>query len=125
MKERSAPKTVDEYIGGFPLETQKLLKKIRSTVRKAAPKAEERISYGIPAYFENGTLIYFAAFKNHVSVYPAPRAAPEFEKELSAYKGGKGTVQFPMDKPIDHGLIKRLVKFRQLQNATKAKGKTP
>ena len=123
MEKRSTAKTVDEYIGGFPAETQKILKKIRSTIRKAAPKAEERISYGIAGYFENGILVYFAGFKNHVSVYPAPRNEPEFKKELAAYKGGKGTVQFPLDKPIDYALITQIVKFRQLQNAIKAKPK--
>ena len=123
MEKRSVATTVDEYIGGFPSETQKILKKIRSTVRKAAPKAEERISYGIAGYFENGILIYFAGFKNHVSVYPAPRGEPEFKKELAAYKGGKGSVQFPLDQPIDHQLIARIVKFRQLANATKTKTK--
>jgi uncharacterized protein YdhG (YjbR/CyaY superfamily) len=115
--------TVDEYIGGFPSETQKLLKKIRATIRKAASKAEERISYGIAGYFENGILIYFAGLKNHVSVYPAPRSEPEFKKELAAFKGGKGTIQFPLDKPIDFDLITRIVKFRQLKNALKAKTK--
>ena len=121
MAERTAAKTVDEYIGGFPAEAQKVLKKIRSTIKKAAPKAEERISYGIAAYFENGILIYFAGFKNHVSVYPAPRGEPEFKKDLAAYKGGKGTVQFPLDAPVDYALITRIVKFRQQENALKAK----
>ena len=121
MEKRILAKTVDEYIGGFPAETQKILKNIRATIRKAAPKAEERISYGIAGYFENGILVSFAGFKNHVSVYPAPRSEPEFKKELAAYKGGKGTVQFPLDKPIDHALIARIAKFRQAQNAVKAK----
>jgi uncharacterized protein YdhG (YjbR/CyaY superfamily) len=123
MEKRNAPKTVDEYIGGFPSETQKILKKVRSTIKKAAPKAEERISYGIAGYFENGILIYFAGFKNHVSVYPAPRGEPEFKKELAAFKGGKGTIQFPVDKPIDYDLISRIVKFRQLKKALKSKAK--
>ena len=123
MEKRTAAETVDEYVGGFPAETQKILKKIRSTIKKTAPKAEERISYGIAGYFENGILIYFAGFKNHVSVYPAPRSEPEFKKELAAYKGGKGTIQFPLDKPIDYALITRIVKFRQLKNALKAKTK--
>ena len=121
MEKRRAPETVDQYIGGFPAETQKILKKIRSTIKKAAPKGEERISYGIAGYFENGILIYFAGFKNHVSVYPAPRSEPEFKKELAAFKGGKGTIQFPVDKPIDYDLITRIVKFRQLKNEQKRK----
>lgn len=123
MEKRSVAETVDEYIGGFPVGTQKILKKIRSTIKKAAPKAEERIAYGIAGYFENGTLIYFAGFKNHVSVYPAPRNEPEFKKELVAYKGGKGTIQFPLDKPIDYALITRIAKFRQLKNALKTSSK--
>ena len=123
MGNRKAPETVDEYIGGFPAETQKILKKIRSTIREAAPKAEERISYGIAGYFENGILIYFAGFKNHVSVYPAPRSEPEFEKELATFKGSKGTVQFPLDAPVDYDLIKRIVKFRQLKKALKSRTK--
>jgi uncharacterized protein YdhG (YjbR/CyaY superfamily) len=115
--------TVDDYIEGFPAKTQKILKKIRATIRKAAPEAEERISYGIAGYFENGILIYFAGFKDHVSVYPAPRGEPGFKKELAVYKGGKGTVQFALDKPVDFGLIAKIVKFRQLNNSLKAKTK--
>ena len=112
MEKRNAAKNVDEYIDSFPPDVQKILKKIRSTIKKAAPKAEERISYGIAGYFQNGTLIFFAGFKNHVSVYPAPRAEREFKKELSAYKGGKGTVQFPLDRPVPYDLITRIVRFR-------------
>ena len=115
VEKRHVAKTVDEYIGGFPSDVQTILKRIRSTIRKAAPKAEERISYGIVGYFQNGTLIFFAGFKNHVSVYPAPRAEPEFKKELADYKGGKGTVQFPLNEPIPYDLITRIVKFRLSQ----------
>lgn len=111
------PKNVDEYISGFPADVQNILKKVRATIRKAAPKAEESISYQIPAYKLNGVLIYFAAFKKHVSVYPAPREAKEFKKELAGYKGGKGTVQFPLDKPIPYDLITRIVKYRAAKNA--------
>jgi uncharacterized protein YdhG (YjbR/CyaY superfamily) len=107
------PADIDEYIAGFPKETQKVLKLIRATIRKAAPKAEEAISYAIPAYKLDGEwLIYFAGFKNHVSVYPAPRGKPEFRDELAQYKGGKGTVQFPLDKPIPVDLITRIVEYR-------------
>ncbi len=107
------PADIDEYIAGFPPATQKALKLIRATIRKAAPKAEEAISYAIPAYKLDGLwLIYFAAFTNHVSVYPAPRGKPEFRDELTKYKGGKGTVQFPLSEPIPTDLITRIVKFR-------------
>lgn len=111
----SRPKAanIDEYISWFPKDTQKVLKLIRTTIRKAAPRAEEVISYAIPAYKLDGKwLIYFAGFTNHVSVYPAPRGKPEFKTELAKYKGGKGTVQFPLDKPLPLPLITKIVKFR-------------
>ena len=110
---RPTPTDIDEYIAGFPTNVQKVLKKIRGTIRKAAPKAVESISYQIPAYKLDGkVLIYFAGFAKHVSVYPAPRDAKEFKKELKGYKGGKGTVQFPLDKPIPYDLITQIVKYR-------------
>ena len=110
---RTTAENVDEYIAGFPEATQKSLNKIRSTIRKVVPKAEETISYGIPTFKINGRyVIYFAGYKNHVSVYPAPRENPEFKKELSVYKGGKGTVQFPLDKPLPLELVTRITKFR-------------
>ena len=112
MKPRRAARDVDEYIAGFPDDVQERLKRIRATIRKAAPAAGEAISYQIPTFVLDGNLIFFAAFKNHISVYPAPRGNPKFKTELSRYKGGKGTVQFPMDKPIPYGLITRLTKFR-------------
>ena len=106
-------KNIDEYISGFPESTQKLLNQLRSTMRKVIPKAEETISYGIPTFKLNGKyVIYFAGYKNHISVYPAPRENPEFKKELSQYKGGTGTVQFPIDEPLPVELISRLAQFR-------------
>jgi uncharacterized protein YdhG (YjbR/CyaY superfamily) len=105
--------SIDEYIVAFPEAVQKILRKIRKTIRKVVPKAEEAISYGIPTFKLNGkALIYFAGFKNHVSVYPAPRSEDEFEEELKDYKGGKGTVQFPLDRAIPYDLIARIVKFK-------------
>lgn len=105
--------TIDEYIAAFPADVQKILQKIRKTIKKAVPKAEETISYQIPTIKLNGKyLIYFAGFAKHVSVYPAPREAAEFKEELASYKGGKGTVQFPLDKPIPYDLITRIVKFK-------------
>ncbi len=110
---RTAPDSVEDYIAGFPADVQKVLNKIRSTIRKAAPKSAESISYQIPAYKLDGkVLIYFAGFAKHVSVYPAPREAKGFKKELASYKGGKGTIQFPLDKKVDFDLIARIVKFR-------------
>jgi uncharacterized protein YdhG (YjbR/CyaY superfamily) len=122
---RTAPKDIDDYIAGFPEDVQKILKKVRTTIRQAAPDAEETISYQIPTFKLNGRyLIYFAGFKNHISLYPAPRGAMEFKKELAAYEGGKGTVQFPLDKPIPFDLIKRIVKFKVKENQEKTKTKS-
>jgi len=115
--------TIDKYISTFPKDVQKKLESIRQTIKKSAPGAEETISYQIPAFKLNGPLIYFAGFKNHVSLYPAPRAAAEFKKELSEYKGGKGTVQFPLDKPIPLSLIRRIVKYRIKENFNKVNNK--
>jgi uncharacterized protein YdhG (YjbR/CyaY superfamily) len=118
------PGSVDEYIAGFPLEVQKILQKIRATIRKAAPRAEEKISYGVPSFSLDGRgFAYFAGYKNHVSVYPAPRGVEQFKKALSAYKGGKGTVQFPLDEPIPFNLITRIVKFRMQESRAKTKTK--
>ncbi len=122
-KKRIPAKTVDEYLATFPPETKTLLKKIRATIKAAAPQAEEMISYGIAGYKYHGILIYFAGFTNHVSMYPAPRGTEIFKKELSRYKGGKGTVQFPLDKPLPLKLITRIVKFRATINVEKAKAK--
>jgi uncharacterized protein YdhG (YjbR/CyaY superfamily) len=120
---QTAPQNIDEYIAGFPAEVQKILEKIRRTIRKAAPDAEEAISYQIPAFKLNGNLIFFAAYKNHIGLYPAPRGSEEFKEELASYEGGKGTVQFPLDKPIPYDLISRITKFRVMQNLEKAEAK--
>jgi uncharacterized protein YdhG (YjbR/CyaY superfamily) len=120
---RTIAKNVDEYISGFPEDVAKKLVQLRKTIKAAAPKAEELISYGIAGYKQDGVLIYFAGFTNHVSVYPAPRGAAEFKKELSAYKGGKGTVQFPLDKPLPLDLVKRITTFRLRENEAKAAAK--
>jgi uncharacterized protein YdhG (YjbR/CyaY superfamily) len=115
------PKNIDDYISQFPQATQKVLQQIRNTIKKIVLKAEEAISYGIPVFNLSGTnLIYFAGYKNHVSIYPAPRGKDEFKKILSAYKGGKGTVQFPLDKPLPINLIIKIVKFRMKENLAKA-----
>jgi uncharacterized protein YdhG (YjbR/CyaY superfamily) len=118
---RTVPSTIDDYIADHPPAVQKILKAIRRTIRKAAPDAEEAIKYQIPAYVLNGNLVYFAAFTNHVSVYPAPRGAAAFKEELAQYKGGKGTVQFPLDKPIPHDLIRRIVEYRVAEQSKKKK----
>lgn len=112
----SSHSPIDEYIAGFPPELQEILQKIRSAIREAAPEAQESITYAIPTFKWHGRLIYFAAFKNHISVYPAPRDHPQWREELSAYKGGKGTVQFPLNKPIPYDLIRRMTEFRVQEN---------
>lgn len=119
-------RNIDEYIATFPESTQKILKEIRKTMKKMIPDAEETISYGIPTFKKNGRpVVYFAGYKSHVSVYPAPRGNPMFSKELAEYKGGKGTVQFPLNQPIPLDLIKRIVDFRVRENeAGKEKKKT-
>lgn len=115
---RTVSKNIDEYIAGFPAGTRELLEQIRTIIRKEAPFAEEKISYAIPTFTVNGRyLIYFAGFKRHVSVYPAPRNQRGFRKELAAYKGGKGTVQFPLGQPLPVDLIRRIVGFRLKQSA--------
>lgn len=114
------PETVGDYIKSFPPKTQSLLNQLRKTIRAAAPGANEVISYGIAGYKLNGMLIYFAGFKNHVSVYPAPRSAPEFKKELAGYKGGKGTVQFALDKPLPLDLVNRIIQYRLAEQEDKS-----
>ncbi|MEP6594927.1 MAG: DUF1801 domain-containing protein, partial [Ginsengibacter sp.] len=111
---------IDEYIAGFPKNVQKILEQIRATIKKAAPGVEETISYAIPAFTLNGSyLVYFAGYKNHIGIYPAPRGNEAFKKELSVYKGGKGTVQFPLDKPMPLSLIAKIVKFKAKQSLEK------
>lgn len=121
MPGRKAARDIDEYIAGFPKDVQKILQKIRTTIRKAAPGAEEAIRYQIPTFTLNGNLIHFAAFKNHIGLYPAPRGAQEFKSVLSRYEGGKGTVRFPLDEPIPFALITRIVKFRVKANRKKGR----
>ena len=104
--------SVDEYIQQFPANIQSILQEIRSVIRASAPDAQERISYQMPTYTMKKNLIHFAAFKNHIGLYPTPSGAKEFENELLAYVRGKGSVQFPLDKPMPLDLIRRIVLFR-------------
>lgn len=123
---QTGPQNIDEYIAGFPRDVREILEKIRTMIKKTAPAAEETISYKIPTFMLRGHyLIYFAAYRNHISLYPIPLGDDAFNEELSPYKAGKGTLRFPLDKPIPFGLIKKIVKFsikRNLAQAT-AKGK--
>jgi len=116
--------SIDEYIATFPTEIQKTLEKIRVTIKAAAPEAEEKISYQMPTFDLKGNLVHFAAFKNHLGFYPTPSGIEKFKKELSVYKGAKGSVQFPLDKPIPYSLISEIVKFRVKENLAKAAAKT-
>jgi uncharacterized protein YdhG (YjbR/CyaY superfamily) len=104
--------TIDDYIAGFPREVQDHLKRIRTTIRKAAPEAHEAIKYRIPTFVLHENLVHFAGFKNHIGFYPTPSGIEAFKNELSAYKGAKGSVQFPIDQPMPVRLIERIVKFR-------------
>ncbi|SFN37145.1 Uncharacterized conserved protein YdhG, YjbR/CyaY-like superfamily, DUF1801 family [Chitinophaga sp. YR627] len=112
---------INTYIADFPEHVQAILQQVRATIHKAAPEATEDIKYAIPTFVLNGNLVHFAAFKSHIGFYPTPTGIEEFEKELSVYKQGKGSVQFPLDQPMPLDLITRIVKYRVKQNAEKKK----
>ena len=119
-------KSVDDYIKSYPNSIQVFLKQIRATIKLVAPDAVESISYRMPTYKLHGKpLVYFAAFKNHIGFYAMPKAHSEFAKELSKYKQGKGSVQFPLDKAMPLDLISKIVKFRVNENFDKSKKKSP
>ena len=115
---------IDEYIAAFPEEVQVKLRELRKVIQKAAPKATETISYGIPTFVLNGNLVHFAAYKNHIGFYPAPSGIEAFKSELSKYELSKGTVQFPFDIKLPLTLITKIVKFRVLENESKKAKKT-
>ncbi len=120
---KTSPHDVDEYIAGFPEDVREILEKIRATIQEAAPEAGETIRYQIPTFTLQGNLVHFAAFKKHIGFYPIPTGIEAFKEELSAYEGGKGSVQFPLDKPIPFDLISRIVKFRVTENLERAEAK--
>ena len=117
------PTDIDAYISGYPEAIRKLLQEIRDTIKKAAPQAEEVISYGMPAFRQNGMLVWYAAFKNHIGFYPIPSGIEAFKDELSAFRGTKGSVHFPFDKPLPVDLISRIVSFRLTENMIKESAK--
>jgi uncharacterized protein YdhG (YjbR/CyaY superfamily) len=126
MAQGTNVETIDQYIEGFPPKVQTILRKIRQTVHAAAPEAEERISYRIPAFFLEGVLVYFAAFKNHIGFYPPIRGDARLEAAVAPFAGEKGNLRFPLDEPMPYALITRIVKLRVRQNRAKpaAKKKT-
>jgi uncharacterized protein YdhG (YjbR/CyaY superfamily) len=115
--------SIDEYIQSFPENIQKILKEVRATIKAAAPEAEEKISYQMPTFFLNGNLIHFAAFKNHIGLYPTPSGTEAFKRELSVYQGSKGSVRLPLDEPMPLKLISKIVKFRVAENSKKVTAK--
>jgi len=117
------PKTVEDYIVSFPAEVQDILQHIRSIIREIVPDAEEVISYQMPTYRLNGNLVHFAAFKNHIGFYPTPSGVEAFQDELIPYQHAKGSIRFPLDRPIPYDLISRIVMFRAKENQEKARGK--
>jgi uncharacterized protein YdhG (YjbR/CyaY superfamily) len=121
--DQTAPKNIDEYIAGFPPDVQEILEKIRMAIRKAAPDAEETIKYQIPTFTLKGNLVHFGAFKKHIGFYPTSTGTEKFRNELSVYEGAKGSVKFPLDKPIPFDLIGEIVKFRVRENLDRAEAK--
>lgn len=111
--------SIDEYIANFPEEVQLKLKGLRATIKASAPDAVEKISYQMPTFFQNGNLVHFAAYKNHIGFYPTPSGIEAFKDELSIYEGAKGTIRFPIDEPLPLELISKIVKFRVAENLKK------
>ena len=121
--DETTPQNIDAYIAEFPPDIREILQKIRATIHEAAPQAVEKISYGMPAFYLKGNLVYFAAFKNHIGLYPAPSGIENFRKELAIYKSGKGSLRFPLDQPIPYELIAKITRFRVEENLAKAQAK--
>jgi len=116
-------KTMDEYINTFPEDVQRILNELRQTIREVVPEAEETINYQIPTFTLHGNLVHFAALKNHIGFYPTPSGMEAFKKELSGYKGAKGSVQFPIDEPLPLPLIRRIVEYRVKENLARKQKK--
>ena len=121
--DRPQAENIDDYIADFPPDIQKILQRVRTTVRRAAPQAEEAIRYQMPTFKLEGNLVHFAAFKNHIGLYPTPSGTEKFRKELSLYETGKGSIRFPLDKPIPYDLITKIVKFRAKENRERAEAR--
>lgn len=121
---KSTPKNINEYIANFPKDVQEILNNLRAIIQEAAPEAEEAISYQMPTFRLKGNLVHFAAYKNHIGFYPMPSGIEKFKKELSLYEGAKGSVKFPIDKPLPFDLISKIVSFRVKENLEKAEAKS-
>jgi uncharacterized protein YdhG (YjbR/CyaY superfamily) len=119
LKTKNGPKNIDEYIAAQTEENQLLLQKIRTAIHEAAPQAQETISYQMPAFKQKGTLVYFAAFKDHIGFFPTGSGVEAFKDRLSAYKTTKGTIQLPLDEPLPLDLIKEIVRFRVKETSKK------
>lgn len=115
--------SIDEYISQFPPDIQEILQRLRAVIKEAAPEAQEKISYQMPTFTLHGNLVHFAAHKNHIGFYPAPSGIEAFKDRLSEYKGAKGSVQFPIERPLPYGLVKDIVKFRVEENVKLAEEK--
>lgn len=122
--QKAGYRTIDEYIASCPEEVQAKLQALRATIRAAAPDAEERISYAMPAFAKNGNLVYFAALKHHIGFYPTPSGIEAFQQETAAYVSTKGALRFPIDQPLPMDLITRIVRFRVAENRARAEAKT-
>jgi len=123
MKKQAATQTIDDYIATFPPDVRAILNTIRSTIRKAAPRAKEKISYKMPAFALDGDLIYFAAFKKHIGVFPPVRGDDKLRKAIAPYRGEKGNLRLPLDEPMPYGLITRIVKCRMKEQAERTRAK--
>jgi uncharacterized protein YdhG (YjbR/CyaY superfamily) len=125
MAERTGvPTTIDEYIAAFPPQVRTILRRIRATIADAAPDAREVISYRMPAFKQHGILLYFAAFKAHIGIFPPVSGDPTLDKALLPYRGPKGNLRFPFDEPMPYGLIGRIARLRARQDLAKARGTT-
>ena len=114
------PNNIDEYIATFPTDIQKILEEIRGTIKQVAPEAEEAIKYAMPTFILHGNLVHFAAFKNHIGLYPTPSGIEAFQKELSVYKTAKGSIQFPLQQPMPWDLIAKIVHYRIKESVERA-----
>ena len=119
--DQPTPASIDQYIAGFPPDVQAILQAIRAIVREAAPDAVETISYQMPTFRLNGNLVHFAAYKNHIGLYPTPSGTEHFRTELAPYQGGKGSIRFPLSQPMPYDLIRRIVQFRVEENRAKGR----